>query len=180
MKLFIGLWNPGVQYEKTRHNAWFIALEDFCNRYNATDLLYNKKFQAEVATGIFGTTQFIAVKPMTYMNKSWWPVQAIMQFYKIAPEDCLIIHDDIDIPSWTIKLKYSWSHWWHNWIKDIYAKSWSTNFWKLKLWVGRPDHPSHDVVDYVLWNFSAEEIHTLHTSDHEIDQRIEQYCKNVG
>jgi len=180
MKLFVGLWNPWVQYEKTRHNAWFIALTEFCDRHNATDFLYNKKFHAEVATWLFEWVQFIAVKPLTFMNNSWQSVQAIMQFYKIASQDCLVFQDDIDLPSWALKLKYGWSHGWQNWIRDMIAKTGSAQFRRLKFGIWRPTNSSYDIADYVLSKFSDEEMHALLTLNHDIDQRVLQYCKNTG
>lgn len=178
MKLIIWLWNPWDKYLKTRHNAGFLVLDDWCDRNWGTEFLYQSKFDGAMATGMIWKWQYIALKPMTFMNKSWESVSKVMNFYKIQPEDCIILHDDLDIKKSVIKMKFNWSHWWHNWIRDIYAKTWLQRFWKLKLWIWRPEHSNHETIDYVLWKFSDEDIHELLTQEKEIDARIEQAMKN--
>ena len=94
--------------------------------------------------------QVIVLKPQTFMNKSGKSVQAVMQFYKIAPQDILVVHDDIDLEVGKIKLKYAGSHGGHNGIRDIVAQCGTEQFRRLKLGIGRPEDPRHDIVEYVL------------------------------
>lgn len=180
MKLFVGLWNPWAQYMHTRHNAWFLLLEALCAQEWFTDFLYQKKFDAEMCTGTLGKRQILAAKPQTFMNRSGNSVREIMQFYKINAEDVLLFHDEIDIAFGAIKLKFNGSAAWHNGIKDIYGKTGSTWFRRLKLGVGRPDHPWFSVSDYVLGNFTATELKWRRDHEKDVFQRVEEYLKNTG
>lgn len=180
MKLLIGLGNPGAKYVQNRHNAWFLVLDDFLDRHDGTTFLYQQKFDAAVANCMIGKWQCLAIKPMGFYNRAGRSVSNVMQFYKIAPEDCLILHDDIDLPHGTIKLKFNGSHGGNNGVRDIYEKTWSQRFWKIKLGIGRPEHPKFAIKDRVLSNFSDDEIADFMREHREIDQRVEQFCKNGG
>jgi PTH1 family peptidyl-tRNA hydrolase len=99
-------------------------------------------------------------------------VQKIANFYKIEAKDLLVIHDDIDLTLWTVKLK-TWG--WlagHNWLKSIAEKIWTQDFSRIRIWVGRPSNSSWDVADYVLWNFKKEEIETIQNKYLEIDRIV--------
>ncbi len=130
-----------------------MLLDQLCEDLKYTDFLYQKKFQAETATGLFAKRQVIAAKPQTFMNKSGQSIQAIMQYYKISQEDILIIHDDIDLPMGKTKLKYAGSHGGHNGIRDTIRALGTQDFRRLKIGVGRPAHADHYVSDYVLGSF---------------------------
>ena len=179
MKLIVWLWNPWNQYVRTRHNAGFLILDELVERHCWTQFLNQEKFGSLMATGMIGSTQCIFLKPMLYMNKSWWPVQKVMNYYKIPSEHVLVVHDDIDIPVSALKLKFNGSHGWHNGIRDIYARTWSDRFWKLKWWVGRPGW-KWEVIDYVLGKMSEDEYAELVADWKSIDQRVEQFLKNSG
>ncbi len=179
MKLIIWLWNPGSQYTTTRHNVWFLVVDELISHFDGTDLLFNKKFNAQVSSGMIGKRQILYAKPQTFMNKSWSAVQSLINFYKLDKEDILIIHDDIDHMFWKIKLKYSGSHGGHNWIRDIIDRVWSQKFRRLKLWVGRPSNQKM-VTDYVLWQMKEDEL--AYWSEHRKDiyEQVQQWLKNVG
>lgn len=182
LKLIVWLGNPWSTYDKTRHNAGFLAVDHLISDLWGTDFLLSKKFNAEVSSGIINKRQVIYVKPQTYMNKSWWPVYAISSYYWVHIDDVLVIHDDIDRDSMTTKLKYGGSHGWHNWVRDIIGKFWSKDFWRLKLWVWRPSHPSYPIVDYVLWRMNEAEL-TFWSSTlvrKELVEKVEQWLKNTG
>lgn len=178
MKLLIWLGNPWLQYAKNRHNAWFLLLDDFLDRHNWTEFLYQEKFEAAVASCMIGKWQCLAIKPMGFYNRAWRAVSKVMNFYKIVPEDCLILHDDIDLNHGSIKLKFNGSHGGNNGVRDIYDKMGTDRFWKLKFGIGRPDHPGFAIKDRVLSNFSDDEIADFTREHREIDQRVEQFCKN--
>ena len=180
MKLFIWLGNPGEKYSKTRHNAGFLALDHLCTAEGFTDFLPNKKFHGEVANGLIGKWQIIALKPQTFMNKSGQAVQDIVQYYKLDVHDMLVIQDDIDLPFGALKLKYGGSAGGHNGIKNIIAKLGTEKFWRLKIGIGRPVHPEHDVVDYVLNVFSGTDLHWFTEHEKDIRDRIGDYLKNTG
>lgn len=180
MKLFIWLGNPGKEYLHTRHNAWRILLDRFCEQEGFTGFLPQKKFHAEVANGIVGKRQVIAAKPQTFMNRSWASVQLLMSYYKVEPKDILIFQDDIDLPQGTIRLKFGGSAWWHNGIKDIVEKIWTEKFRRLKFGVGRPDHPDHGVTDYVLWEMTQSEKDQWRDLMHPVTEKVGEYLKNTG
>jgi PTH1 family peptidyl-tRNA hydrolase len=180
MKLFVGLGNPGQKYSKTRHNAGWIALDQLCEAEGFTNFLGNKKFHGEVANGLLGKWQIIALKPQTFMNKSGQSVQAIMQYYQIEPHDILVLQDDIDLPFGAIKLKYGGSHGGHNGIRDLIAKLGTDKFRRLKIGIGRPVHPEHGVVDYVLNTFSGTDMQRFKDHEQDIRERVGSYLKNTG
>jgi len=157
-----------------------MVLEQLCEDEAFTDFLYTKKFHGEVANGLIGKWQIIALKPQTFMNKSGASIQAIVNYYKIAPTDILVFQDDIDIDFGRIKLKFAGSAWWHNGVRDIENKLGTKDFWRLKLWVGRPAHPSHDIADYVLSKFSATEQKRRQDHEYDIRERVGLYLKNTG
>ncbi len=127
-----------------------MIIDKLAEVYGWTDFLEQKKFAGDVSTGMVDKRQVIVLKPQTFMNKSGKSVQAVMQFYKIAPQDILVVHDDIDLEVGKIKLKYAGSHGGHNGIRDIVAQCGTEEFWRLKLGIGRPEDPRHDIVEYVL------------------------------
>ena len=180
MKLFIWVGNPGEKYVKTRHNAGRIVLDQLTDAEGFTNFLYQKKFSAEASNGLIGKRQIISAKPQTFMNKSGQPVQALINYYQIDTEDMLVFQDDIDLPFGKIKLKFGGSPWGHNGIKDITNKLWTDKFRRLKIWVGRPAHPEHDVVDYVLNTFSSTELKRFSDNEKEIRERVGDYLRNTG
>jgi PTH1 family peptidyl-tRNA hydrolase len=168
MKLIVGLGNPWKEYEKTRHNAGFLLIDALF-----PGLIWHKKFDGEYAETIIDTQKILLLKPQTYMNKSWWSVAPLMNFFKITPKNLLVLHDEIDFPSAKIQLKFWWSPAGHNWLKDIIAKIWTQDFWRLRIGVDRPENPKHSVADYVLswfkeWSLIEEKIP-------EIEKSIEKF-----
>lgn len=179
MKLFVGLGNPWSKYALTRHNLGFLMIDELACEFGWTDFLFQKKYDADVATWMFWKHQIIVAKPQTFMNRSGKSVIALQQFYKIASKDVLIFHDDIDIDSGQIKLKYNGWHWGHNGIRDIYKHAWDTGYWRMKLWVWRPPHPDMDVSDYVLWKLWDDEIRYRQNLPKKLIDKIELYIKNT-
>ena len=142
----VGLGNPTEQYTKTRHNAGFWLL----NRLALQQQLQfrsEKKFSSRLSHTT--TPRVWLLQPQTYMNRSGQAVQAFMQFYQIPIEQILVVHDEIDLPVGTAKLKRGGGHGGHNGLRDIIQKTGSRDFLRLRLGVGRPEHSSQ-VVNYVL------------------------------
>lgn len=158
MKLIIALGNPGEQYLKTRHNAGFLFLDHLIDHYGIAD--YQAKFKGAFTKGIINNCELYFLKPFTYMNLSGHSVQEICQFYKIAPEDILVIHDDLDIPLGTVKIKNAGSSGGHNGVKSIEQCLGTQNFWRLRIGIDRPPL-KEQVADYVLSNFTNNEIDSL-------------------
>lgn len=174
MKLIAWLGNPGDQYKNNRHNAWFLILDDIVKDEFSGIFKYDTKYQADTCEVNIDGEKVMFVKPMTFMNRSGASIWAIANFYKIEPENVLVIHDEIDLPTWTVKLKFGWSHAGHNWLKDIFARLGTDKFWRIRLWVDRPAS-KEEVVDYVLWNLKKSEIESLQDKMPEIIWYIKDF-----
>lgn len=131
MKLIVGLGNPGKRYEKTRHNVGFMILEKM---YDG-DWSLSKKFNAEIAEINSGDEKIILAKPMTFMNHSGQAVQLIMHYYKIEPQDIIVIHDDKDLKLGEYKIQSNKNHAGHNGIKSIIEHIGTKNFKRVRVGV---------------------------------------------
>jgi PTH1 family peptidyl-tRNA hydrolase len=147
IQLIVGLGNPGTKYEHTRHNAgaWFVT--ELVHKAHAI-LRREAKFQGWHVTGHLDGHDCLFLIPTTYMNHSGMAVQAVANFYKIAPSSILIVHDEIDLPVGEIRLKYEGGHGGHNGLRDIMQHLNSQQFYRLRIGVGRPQHK--EIIDYVL------------------------------
>lgn len=154
MFLLVGLGNPGIRYQLTRHNIGFLAIDALAEHLRQP--LNSEKFKAFISKSRFANQDLYLAKPQTYMNLSGESVQALLAYYKIELENLLVVHDDIDQPFGQIKLQKNRGHGGHNGIRNIHEKL-GSNYARLKLGVGRPPIPQMDVADYVLQNFSKEE-----------------------
>jgi PTH1 family peptidyl-tRNA hydrolase len=148
IKLIVGLGNPGPKYSETRHNAGFWFVEDLASQYRSR-FLPEKKFHGEVARINLEGKDVWLLKPETYMNRSGLSVVSLAAFYKIAAENILVAHDEIDLKAGTARLKSGGGHGGHNGLRDIISHLGTKDFQRLRIGV---DHPgSKDlVVDYVL------------------------------
>ena len=182
MKLIVWLGNPGKQYEKTRHNAGFMILDNFVERNKLGTFAYDNKYKGETFQATIDSEKVIFLKPQTFMNLSGESIWAIANFYKIAPADILIIHDEIDLPTGKIQLKLWWSSAGHNWLKSTIEKLWTLqswswsgkDFWRLRIGVDRPA-TKEQVVDYVLSTFKPEEKKLLVEQEANIEKLINEF-----
>jgi PTH1 family peptidyl-tRNA hydrolase len=147
IKLIVGLGNPGAQYESTRHNAGFWWVDQVCAE-TGSKLNLEAKFFGH-AGKLNGTTEVWLLNPTTFMNASGRAVSAIAKFYKITPEQILVIHDELDLPPGTTKLKKGGGHGGHNGLKDIAAQLGTPDFWRLRIGIGHPGDKSQ-VANFVL------------------------------
>jgi PTH1 family peptidyl-tRNA hydrolase len=147
IRLLVGLGNPGTQYEATRHNAGFWLAERYAHGAGA-------RFRAEA--GFFGkvaqTPAARVLLPQTYMNRSGQAVGALARFYKIAPEEILVAHDELDLLPGSAKIKKGGGHAGHNGLRDIAAVLGTPEFWRLRIGIGHPRslNIEQEVVDFVL------------------------------
>lgn len=149
VRLIVGLGNPGVQYAGTRHNAGFWLIEQLATETGSA-LRPERKFQGLVGRWQRpGQADVHLLCPMTYMNHSGRSVAALAQFYRIEPAAILVVHDEIDLPAGTVRLKYGGGHGGHNGLRDIISAMGSRDFSRLRLGVGHPGS-SDQVVSYVL------------------------------
>lgn len=154
MFIIAGLGNPGSRYEHTRHNAGFEALDRLSDRYRIP--VNTKKFQALCGTGAIEGQKALLLKPQTYMNLSGESIRAACDFYKVDPEEGLIVlYDDISLPPGQLRIREKGSAGGHNGIKSIIAHLGTQNFARIKIGVG--EKPSgFDLADYVLSRFDKE------------------------
>ena len=148
IKLFVGLGNPGADYEATRHNAGFWWIDALAQQLGIR-LVPDKSYQGLVArANINGETVWL-LKPQTFMNLSGRSVAAIARFFKIAPDQILVVHDELDILPGLLKLKQGGSHAGHNGLRDIHDQLGSADYWRLRIGIGHPGVKS-EVIHWVL------------------------------
>ncbi len=153
--IIAGLGNPGKEYELSRHNAGFLCLDILANRLGfSTDRV---KFKALCADVSINGHRCLVMRPQTYMNNSGEAVREAAQFYKIPPEKCIIIFDDIDLAPGNVRIRLKGSAGTHNGVKSIIYHLNSDNFPRIKIGVGAKPHPDYDLNDYVLGTFSKQE-----------------------
>ena len=153
MKLICGLGNPGREYERHRHNVGFMVVELLLGRARAT--LTQGKFEAHVGQGTLGGERVLFVLPQTFMNLSGRSVGAAARFYKVPPEDVLVIHDELDLPFGRLQLKAGGGSGGHNGLKSSVSSLGADGFIRLRFGIGKPQGPNakERVADYVLSNF---------------------------
>lgn len=157
MKLIVGLGNIGTEYDKTRHNIGFMAIDTLCRKYNIE--MNRRKFSGLYGEGFIDGEKVIVLKPEKYMNLSGEVVADFVKFYKINIEDILIIHDDLDLPVGRYKLKYKGSPGGHNGLKNIELHL-HTNIYK-RMKIGISNNKNIDTKDYVLGKFHSDELELL-------------------
>ncbi len=148
IRLIVGLGNPGAEYEATRHNAGFWWVEQVARDHGAS-LRAESKFHGLAARTSVNGQELWLLLPQTFMNRSGSAVAALARFYKIAPEEILVVHDELDLPPGAAKLKQGGGHGGHNGLKDIMAHLGTPNFWRLRLGIGHPGDRAQ-VVNFVL------------------------------
>jgi PTH1 family peptidyl-tRNA hydrolase len=158
LKLIVGLGNPGRDYEDTRHNAGFWFVDRLAREFGVS-LRLDKAYQALTAKIVVQGQTVWLMQPQTYMNRSGVSVAGLATFYKIAPAEILVAHDELDFLPGVIKLKYGGSHAGHNGLKDIAARLGSLDFWRLRVGIGHPRslNLQQDVADFVLHRASREQ-----------------------
>ena len=155
MFVIVGLGNPGKKYENTRHNAGFIMIDALADKYGIS--VKEKKHKALCGTGVIEGVKVLLVKPETYMNLSGESVGEIMNFYKLDPEEeMLVIYDDISLAPGNIRIRKKGSAGGHNGIKSLIAHLGTQNFMRIKVGVGEKPK-DWDLADYVLGHFSEED-----------------------
>jgi PTH1 family peptidyl-tRNA hydrolase len=154
MKLIAGLGNPGSEYRHTRHNIGFEVIDALSEKLAIP--LDRTKFNAVYGKGKTGGQDVLLVKPLTYMNASGEAIAPLMQYYKIAIDDLLVIYDDLDLAVGKMRLRLKGSAGGHNGMKSIIQHLGSQDFKRLRIGIGRPDG-RQSVIDYVLGRFPEED-----------------------
>lgn len=154
MWLFVGLGNPGSEYERNRHNIGFMAVDTIASLYNFPT--WKKKYQGEFCEGMISGEKVILLKPMTYMNESGRSVQALSSFYKIQTSNIVAFHDELDVMPSKVKTKTGGGAGGHNGIRSMDAHLPDINYKRVRLGIGHPGDKDR-VHGYVLGNFSKED-----------------------
>lgn len=157
MYIIAGLGNPGRRYEQTRHNIGFLTVDRIAEELGIrTDRI---KFQSLVGETVFSGQKIVLMKPQTYMNLSGRAVREIMNFYKLPPENLIVIYDDIDIAQGKIRVRKSGSAGTHNGMRDIIYQLQSDRFPRIRVGIG--GEIRGDLADFVIGGFSKEEVPLL-------------------
>ncbi len=155
--LLVGLGNPGPRYAGTRHNAGFLVLDELAGRMGARFRSHKPAHgSAEIAEGRLAGAPVVLAKPGSYMNTSGGPVSQVSRFFKIPPTNLVVIHDELDLPYGTIRLKRGGGEGGHNGLKSISAAVGTRDYLRVRFGIGRPPG-RQDPADYVLREFSAAE-----------------------
>ena len=165
MLLIVGLGNPGIQYEHTRHNIGFRVIDKLVSDSGAIDVSKNSFFGK-----LFKSNQTLFLKPMTYMNLSGKSLLAVKNFYKVEIDDIIVIHDDIDLPFSALRFKKGGGHGGHNGLRSIDSTI-GKEYIRVRMGVGKPERRGQ-VVDFVLSNFSLDE-------EKNLDSWIEHTIKAI-
>ena len=156
IKLIVGLGNVGGKYALTRHNVGFLFVDALAQTFDFSG--FKEKFKGEFSKGRIDSHPEILLKPHTFMNLSGQSVQPAMQFFKIKPEELLVVHDDIDLKFAEVKIKCGGGDAGHNGLKDI-TRTIGKDYWRLRIGIGRPEFG--EISDYVLQKFSKEQLDSL-------------------
>lgn len=148
IKLIVGLGNPGREYEGTRHNAGFWWVDGFAHAHQLA-FKAEGKFHGLAARSVLQGREILLLKPQTFMNVSGRAVGALVQFYKIEASQIMVVHDELDLPPGSAKLKLGGGHGGHNGLKDIIAHLGTRDFWRLRIGIGHPGDRA-EVANYVL------------------------------
>lgn len=153
--LVAGLGNPGLEYEWTRHNAGFLAMQELAKQCSAS--LNQMKFRSDCGEAMLGGQRVLLMKPATYMNRSGDAIAAAAEFYKIDPTHVLVLYDDISLPPGKLRIRRKGSAGGHNGMKSIIAQLGTEEFPRIRIGVGAKPNPQYDLADWVLSKFTPEE-----------------------
>lgn len=154
MLLVVGLGNPGSDYAKNRHNIGFMAVDAIQRLHSFSP--FRSKFQGHLADGVVGVEKVLLLKPTTFMNNSGIAVQAVINFYKIPPNEILVFHDELDLDTTKIRIKRGGGHAGHNGLRSIHTCI-GSNYGRVRFGIGHPGNKDR-VTNYVLQNFDNVEM----------------------
>jgi len=156
----VGLGNPGPDYAGNRHNVGQMVLDELASRMGASFKKHKTPNQVAEGRLVPGGTRLVLAKPGSFMNTSGGPVSSVLGFYSATPADLVVVHDELDLPFDTVRLKGSGGHGGHNGLRDIIKATGTNEFMRVRVGIGRPPG-RQDPADYVLRDFSAAEKKTL-------------------
>lgn len=157
--ILVGLGNPGKNYENTRHNAGFLAVDALADKLNSK--IDRLKFKSLCGDAMIGSHRVLLMKPSTFMNNSGQAVREAMQFYKVPAERVLVLYDDVSLDVGRLRIRRHGSDGGHNGIKNIIYLTGKDSFPRIKIGVGKKPHPEYDLADWVLGKFRKEDTKLL-------------------
>lgn len=163
MKLIIGLGNPGAQYEQTRHNVGFRVVDKIAAKLGWK--WSERRSRAVLASGTLGPEKVVLAKPITFMNLSGESIGELVRWYKVQPEDVLVVYDELDLPVGTVRLRSQGSAGGHNGMENTILHLHTDRFPRLRVGIGRPSNSRMDTIDYVLGIPPGDERIVLDTSE---------------
>ena len=175
MYLIIGLGNPEEEYSKTRHNMGFNTINKLAQKYNIE--INKNKFQGLYENAIIEGQKVVLIKPQTYMNLSGNCVKEFVDFYKVESENVLVIYDDMDIESGTIKIRKKGSAGGHNGMKSIIQMLGTEEFPRIRIGIGRPKH-NGDEINYVIGAIPEDEMPKLEEGTEKAKEAVMEILKN--
>ena len=167
MKMIVGLGNPGKEYINTRHNVGFMIVDEYAKKHDIND--FKMKFNGLYAKFMHNNENFILLKPQSYMNLSGTVIKKFSDYFKIKPEDILVIHDDLDLPVGKIKIKFKGSSGGHNGIKNIIENLNTEIFPRFKIGISKDS--SIPYINYVIGKFSEHDLNVIN--------KIYEFSSNV-
>lgn len=175
MKLIIGLGNPGEQYKNTRHNTGFEFADKLQKVWNFPEFELNNKFNAAIAIGSLDeNNKIVLAKPQTFMNLSGEAVQKMLAFYKLTPDDIIILHDDLDIDLGSYRIATDSSSAGHNGVQDIIDKLGTQKFKRIRIGIKNPESEKISAESYVLQKFTEAEKEKIDGLFEEMKSEIEK------
>ena len=176
MYIIAGLGNPGKQYEMTRHNIGFHTIDYIADKHGVK--MKKLKFKAVYGEGNIAGEKVYLVKPQTYMNLSGEAIGEMARFYKIPPENIIVINDDISLDMGRIRVRGKGSDGGHNGLKSIIYQLQSDKFPRVKMGVGAPKHKDYDLADFVLGRFTKDEIPVMEDAIIKAEGAVCEIIKN--
>lgn len=175
--LIVGLGNIGKEYEKTRHNVGFQCIDEIQKSWKGTDWKEEKKWQCFISQVQKNGEKVLLVKPATFMNNSGLAIEAVSKYYKINPENMIVIYDDIDLPFEAIRLRKKGGPGTHNGMKSIVSQLKTENFPRIRIGIENRNNPI-EITDYVLEKWTKEEQKQLQKLIKKIPEICEEILKN--
>lgn len=174
--IIVGLGNPGMQYENSRHNAGFIVLDAFAEQLGVK--VNQMKFKGMVADVTIENKRCLLLKPTTFMNLSGESVVQALEFYKLDTDSLIVIYDDISLDPGKLRIRRKGSHGGHNGMRSIIDLTGKDDFMRIKIGVGKKTHPDYDLAKWVLGKFSKEDNEKIKTASENACESIKLILQN--
>lgn len=185
MKIIVGLGNPGEKYENTRHNLGFAVLNHLLKKYEPvkeSSWENNKKTKSEIKKVVIAKLPALLSKPLTYMNNSGMAVVLLLEYFKVKPEELIVIHDDLDLPLGKIQVRFGGGSAGHNGLESIISSIKTDKFLRIRMGIGKPkklegtkfdQKRHHSVEEYVLLRFSEGEHKDVRNMTKHVQKQLE-------